>query len=509
MSLVRVRGHGSQAGEPPRALKPIQRTGLRPSMTTNPVRLVPGILLCAVLLAMAASCSVLDRRPRVEGPIIDDVRLREDLGSFEDYAYITIRETANEIQGRASEREVRRNAILWKARATDAFQIAMGEERARRQLVASWLLAIQMERFFGSGPGRETFGGQQALALNASNQIRSRIEGVARDHLRDEDFQQLRRQLNTIAEQQPWKTIGDVRTTEQGLRSEVGSTALNAITTIGTAPITAVAGIGRGAGVVTDLPGAASRINRTIEEFPEELRWQAELLYTDIENSDTVTSLVLATDLVAASADRLSRAADELPEDVQRILDRTLETVRRDQAVYQETLRLAQGTATDARATAENTRAAIVEAQELGRTLDATARTINETLAAYAALVEGDPDASPPEDPVTPDDIAAMARDIGDAASELRLTMEELGTLAEDRRLAAAAERAATAATRAAVEETAPLLAQGDERARGIIDHAFKRGLQLLLGLLAVLVLWEIVRWGLNRGRSKRKNPES
>ena len=209
-------------------------------------------------------------------------------------------------------------------------------------------------------------------------------------------------------------------------------------------PFRALQGIDEGAQAAHELAEVGQRVAAIAEQYPQQLRWQMELLLYETEDRETVEVLRTTASSLGESAERLAAVAETLPEDLDRVLAGGLEAL--------------SASGDNLRPTLAETRA-LTEAlaQALGAVQGATA-AVDETL----ILVRDWP--REPEDPDAPPfDITQYTEAIDRATAALR----ETGTVLE---------RLEGFATSPALTSSMDEL---DARTRALVDHAALRAVQV------------------------------
>lgn len=101
--------------------------------------------------------------------------------------------TADSIIKVASDPDVRRNALAWKANAIPAVQTATHHPDPLVSFVDGWVFTVMMADYFESGRGSDLFGPQQPVATSA---MRTLVDGIESDTRRvleeagNDDYQQ-------------------------------------------------------------------------------------------------------------------------------------------------------------------------------------------------------------------------------------------------------------------------------------------------------------------------------
>jgi outer membrane murein-binding lipoprotein Lpp len=179
------------------------------------------------------------------------------------------------------------------------------------------------------------------------------------------------------------------------------------------------------------------------------------MLY-DLENRDATIRSLAAIDTFTESSRRLAVAVDRLPADVESL-------VGGSQAALAEANR------------------ALQTAQQMVGPLQTTAEQLNLASSAWGAILVRDGEPDPDARPVDIREYEATARQIGEAAAELRALTEQLGQLGDSPALEAAFGGVDSAVARA------------QTGGRSLVDHAAWRGAQLLLVLFGLMLAYRII----------------
>jgi len=118
----------------------------------------------------------------------------------------TVEVAADSIIKAASDPDVRRNALAWKANAIPAIQTTTHHPDPLISFVDGWVLAVMMADYFETGRGRDQFGPQQPVATHAMRSLVSGIESDTRRVLEDagsDDYQRFYDFVHDWAERHP------------------------------------------------------------------------------------------------------------------------------------------------------------------------------------------------------------------------------------------------------------------------------------------------------------------
>ena len=209
----------------------------------------------------------------------------------------------------------------------------------------------------------------------------------------------------------------------------------------------------------------AERVVAYAERAPNLMRWQAELLALEIQQQPAPQELLSSTARVSRSIESISKTVEGLPELVNAQREAAIAQLFAGVSAEREAI-LAELEAKEA--TLETLLGQLRETMNAG---GAMGTSLTETIRSLDAFVHY---VSPPPDPNAPPKPAGKPfdpLDFGKAATDVGAMARDLNTLLRS------------------ANETAPAIAKIGEKTgedlKGVIDHAFWRGLILILVLLA------------------------
>lgn len=418
-------------------------------------RKMAGVALAALVLV--TGCESLRAPfllPRHTGYTGED--LREGLLDFSTQFASAVATAGDRIVRVDPRPEIRRSALLWKIRLVPLVQEdALGDD-PRAAYVDVLTLVVMMRLYLTEGDGRTIFGDQQPIAAETAARLEEEILELGRRFIPAHRMDEIRGQVAELGRRRviagsDFAVAGFQRATRE-IRA---AGTLDWVVDIPMSPFRALEGVGSGAAAIHDFNDTALRFSRVVEQIPQQLRWQAELLTYELETRASVqeTRAMLAS--FAGSAERLAATADRLPEELEALLAGS------------------EGALAEANAALETARALAGPLREL-------AEETSEAGRSWGELFARDPDA-PPGRPFDVREYEAAAEGIAGAAAELRALARELDALLASPGLAALLDTAEDGA--AGVEA----------RGRALVDHAAWRGVQLLALLFAGLALLRLL----------------
>ena len=233
----------------------------------------------------------------------------------------------------------------------------------------------------------------------------------------------------------------------------------------------------------------AERVVAYAERAPTRMRWQAELLALEVQEQPAPQELLANTTRVSRSIETISKTVEGLPELVNAQREAAIAQLFAGVAAEREAI-LAELEAKTA--TVETLLGQLRETMNAG---GAMGTSLTETIRSLDAFVHY---VSPPPDPNAPPKPAGKPfdpLDFGKAATEVGGMARDLNTLLRS------------------ANETAPAIAkigqQTGEDLKGVVDHAFWRGLILIVVFLAGLIPVRLAYRAIERSSPGRGLPSS
>ncbi len=477
------------------------------------------LLLSSGSLVSLAGCALPPRAAsRAPFPDARTQLSKEELGEllqqFEDTYEATIREAAERIVTLQPDRRTRHLALLWQMRLIPMARDTLNQDDAVYSLLDGWALCVRQRDFFERGDGRELFGANQALAQEAARRSLGDIERIAALILTPESLNRTRPAIEDLALQFPLRgefSGSVVRTAVQ--KPARNADVLASVLRAPLAPFRAMEGIDRGAAAIQGFTAVAAHLTDTVNDLPETIRLQTNLLLMDIDELESVQTAQASLAELAHSSARLSTVAECLPADLRRELSLAAEDLEQRQASFQETLRETREViaCTNEALARVQTAAASVEqtathATAAGDAWAGTVRAITEMVASFRPPDDQPAAESSPADRIrSGNDYPPVVAHGGPAPSpgteQPRFDVNDYTQAADALDRAALQIRELTREIRqlAGSSELATSLTQTETRARGIvelshtsalaaIDHLAWRGAQLIGLLFAALL---------------------
>ena len=310
---------------------------------------------------------------------------------------------ADDIQDQTESRRIRRNALLWRLRMIPIAQRAAFAEDPRAGYIRSLQITVLQRRYFETGDGRDLFGPQQPIAIDAAKRLEQQAIEIGQRFLKRAELQRVVAEVDENAEHFP------IQGREFSLQRAISGTLqlqesdlITSVLSIPLAPFRALQGVDSGAQAIREFNVTARRFTDVASNLPEQIRGQLELFMYDFEDRETVEKGLAAFQSLSESADRASHTVSDLPEELRDTLKLSLEDSKSTVAKLAET---------------------VDKLRELMGPLDDTAKNLREGSVAWRQVIGSWEQRNSDPTPGRPFDIrewGSTANSIGNAAVELR-----------------------------------------------------------------------------------------
>ena len=231
---------------------------------------------------------------------------------------------ATSIEQRATDATVRRNAILWRARAIPEMRKAGFRLEPIAALIDTWIFARQIDQLFRDGGAAGAFGPFQAEAVEVSSRLAGQMREIggsiavsaeARDAFE-------RKHIDPWLAEHPLQDISFVRESPIARFADQSRAAGDMVQSVGT---------------MEELAVSLSQQARIyLGDLPRQIRGEVDLMRSDVLPPDGLAALQRDLHMSAAAADRIALTAEAilpLAENERRII---LEEIGRQRALVME-----------------------------------------------------------------------------------------------------------------------------------------------------------------------------
>ncbi|NLH16680.1 MAG: hypothetical protein GX455_08880 [Phycisphaerae bacterium] len=367
--------------------------------------------------------------------LITKEELRDHLDGLADSFKVSINSIAEEIIRKSPNKSIKMQSLETRIQLLYALNAILQEDDSVAAFLNTWALCIRFRLFLEEGEGTALFGENHGKTVEASRNSEKQIEEIGKLFLTEAMFNAIRNDLYEFARANPVRLNMSNLVMYPTDAKKTGGDHFLSILTLPMEPFRAIGGVDRTATAIGRFTDTADRFTDILAELPETSRWQLLLFLYELEESETMKSLVASTAALSESSKQLAATSEQLPENIRKQLSVLLDEVDTKQKNLQVTL-------VQAEKMAEMVKEAMNSVTEASVSLDATAMSVTETAdtwkqAAHAtgqAIKEAAVFQPKPGDPPSTfniRDYQDTARAVTQAASELRAATAELRLLAD------------------------------------------------------------------------------
>ena len=298
---------------------------------------------CLALSSLVGCASLTSQAPAPDlkpwPEIRPDFRVETLRASMHEYSTTFAAEVdlaASAIERRAGDSTVRRNALLWKARAIPEMRKACFRLEPITALVDAWILARQMDQLFRTGAGVNAFGTLQPDALEVSQRLVEQLRGIGGSiAVSPETRTEFERKfVDPWLVEHPLADLTFVRESPIARFAEQSRARGDTLASVGT---------------MEDLAVTLSQQLRIyLADLPRQVRGEVDLMREDLLPPETLGSMQADLHMSAAAADRIAASADGLPVVVLNERRIVLDEVSRQRALVMDAISVERERAIDA-----------------------------------------------------------------------------------------------------------------------------------------------------------------
>ncbi len=391
--------------------------------------------------------------------------LRTALLLLADQLSARIAGTTTEIAARTSDPRIREQTILFKLRTIPVMYSITHNPDPRAAYLHDWIFIVRMRLYLTMGQGRTLFGDLQPLIVDAAAATEKDLVEIGYRYFPKDVMDEVSDDIEAIAADNP---IGvDLHSGALRMPEATGAKQRGAIDSILGAPVRGLEGVGSTPEAIHAATQAFEEFMRLVQQLPQYVRWQTELLLLQVESQDAVVQTREDLDRISRSIESIALTVDTLPADLRKELDTALNEARVTIEALDTSLDKARSIAADVNEATAN--------------IKDTADTVNEIVAAVVPAPSAEP-------PVTSDSEPFDMKDVLRTTEQLHATTVELRGLVADIESGAAKDLLAEVdrASTATIDHAAA-------QANLIVDRLTWRAIYLIGALVLGLVIYRVV----------------
>ena len=236
-----------------------------------------------------------------------------------------IEEAANEIMAKSADQNVRRHALLWKMNAIPAIFTAVFQPDPVVAAVDVWAFSEQMVDYFGQGSGKEALGKYHTIALEASQQIKTKVMDLGRSVSVDGDLSGPEAAIQSWAARHP---ITSPLFHRESVVKEFADI-------IAGSELTAYEAVGK---LTMGMGDLAAWVAVYSTHLPNQARWQAELLLMESNARGGIGVRVEELAMISESLERVIPIVEKSPEIISRERGTVLKALREERVATLESI---------------------------------------------------------------------------------------------------------------------------------------------------------------------------
>lgn len=290
------------------------------------------VVMCVLLgCALQVAAAEDSQEVKISAPQVSAEELQLAFNEYECFFVSTIESAVDKINNNIEDTADRKSSLRFQMHVIPACRNLLRRESPLRAIVDVWHLAERMVAHFeigSEGDDFADFAGHNTILLEASKEILTRTEALAKRYLPEEYYADSQAYVAALAESNP---IGGgytnlmFRTAKSPKHKD---TALDMVLDIPLSLFRISGEIGEisdeideGVLAIEAFTSVTDRFTNNVEYLPESLRWQMLLLLYDIEAQLNLPVLHDRLKNLTASTDALASTAGALHKDIRGIID--------------------------------------------------------------------------------------------------------------------------------------------------------------------------------------------
>jgi hypothetical protein len=405
------------------------------------------LYLSVLLLSVFFGCSQQEKRifGKKETPYITGItqeELRASLDAFAEYFRASVNETADKINESNITTRMRKTNLILRVRTLQAINTMLEQKDPMVAFIETWGLVVRLRQYFQEGEGRSSFGDNQYMFVEMAAQLEARIETIGRTFMKEEVFEETRKNVISFALSNPLKS-GFSNTIVYATRLQKGqSNPFDSALSIPMSPFTAMQGVDRTATSINRFTDTAARFSDIVEELPESVHWQLLTLLYDFEDTEMTKSFLASMSQISESIAQLAESTKNLPQEIRKEISMLVEDIDKKQAnlqvtigKVQKTLITAEQTLAQADKTTASFQATAIDVNQAATAWDRAASSTQQALSEFSRLKSVRKE-SPTEPAFKIKDVHDLAETVNQTVGEMQNLTAEIRDLVESEQLA-------------------------------------------------------------------------
>lgn len=301
-------------------------------------------ILCLAIMALAG-CGEATRhaeptasKPAATAPPIAPEEVANALDSLAEQVQLRTNLAAAAIEQGSPTNDTRRQTLRWRLRTAEVCRKARYRDNAMAGLIELWYWMAAAERHLTAGKGKDRFGAQQTIAVEAVRHLRTTTEQMVQRAVPKDKFPELRTRIEATTEQGDAFLAGD-NSHANPLGGLLEVTKLEGVLNLALSPFDAFGGVKSGGDAMARLAITADRAVDVLAEYPQILDWQLQAAAIELQGQDSAQTLLSEIKRTNTSIEAAVALMKTMPAQVRQEGVALLDQSRPAQADVRETLK--------------------------------------------------------------------------------------------------------------------------------------------------------------------------
>jgi hypothetical protein len=343
-------------------------------------------------------------------------QLRLALIGFSDRFATKVSAAASDMAWQTDDRRLRELTLRWRMRTIPTMRQLVFLQDPRLALLDVWILTVQMSDYAEFSDPASSFGAFQDVAIDVCKTLEEYVAAIASEFVAEDHFEEAREAVEAFARANPIRRGFASEQLDAADRNAARRTSgLGDILTI------PLSGVSESATALDRIASVAAVFTELIDDLPQYVRWQAELLLIELDSMSAVTQARDDFERLSASVATIAESTKSLPAELREQVSLALDDLDEKQEGLQTTVR-------DLESAIAKATDLVVRTGEVSSEMTGTAQALESVVLALHALPEAFKSENP--DPLRRrfdiTDYTAAAEAIGVAVREMRSLTDDL-----------------------------------------------------------------------------------
>lgn len=271
-------------------------------------------------------------------PPIKPEEVAEALDALAEQVLMRTNLAAAAIEDADARNATKRQTLRWRLRTAEICRKARYRDNAMAGLIELWYWMLAAQHHLTDGKGKDRFGAQQAIAIDAAQHLATSCETMVQRAVPTERFAPLRDQVMAATAQGDAFLAGD-NSAGNPLGGLLEVTKLESVLDLALSPFDAFSGVKSGGDAMTRLSVTANRAVDILADYPQVLNWQMQAMAIELQSQDDIQALLTEVKRTNTSIEAAVTLMKSMPAQVRQEGVALLDESRPAQADVRETLK--------------------------------------------------------------------------------------------------------------------------------------------------------------------------